>query len=497
VPTHTDSTILPNGTVPIGIVGGAFARLGSNNCQPSVPIVPGYTLPPSSENASVTEGSAAPVKPALHRLVDFNRLLPDGTVGTLHSLLSTISAATKLDIYSGIQDGNRWTLSSSKPQSHRGESFSKCVISAIEEAADENNGCLFAVNEQQASMLQQACRQELSADRVIAFGISCKSTKVGLLIVNNSTSTLTTEQLSVLVKQIRIELAGWFELWHLCQQGACGQHWHSRLRRIYTNRRYWLLAVVAVVCSMAAPFPYWPERQCLVEPESRRFLASPIDGRVIEAQVRPGDVVEPNQLLARIDDESLRWELANVEADYQKSCKKKDSALATRSSADLRMAQLESEQFAIQIESLKSKLQQLEIRSPIAGVVVDGDWVPTSGTAVERSQTLFEIAPLDSMRIRTLLSTEDLGQIRTGTPVTVQVDAAMGKKWTGVIERIDPRGRLEGSNVVFEAETIVQNADQILRPGMQGSVRLTSGWHSLGWMIFHRPYNWLMKKLAW
>jgi hypothetical protein len=36
-----------------------------------------------------------------------------------------------------------------------------------------------------------------------------------------------------------------------------------------------------------------------------------------------------------------------------------------------------------------------------------------------------------------------------------------------------------------------------LRPGMRGSARLSAGWHSLGWMIFNRPYVWFMKKLAW
>jgi hypothetical protein len=458
----------------------------------------GATGPAIEASSTRHQATVVADKSTRQRLVDFNRLLPDGTAGTLHNVLATISQAVGAEVYAGVSDNDTWIIASSKPQNHRGESLSSGIRSAVAEAAAESSGCLYALKDRQSSMLLQAARQELVAAQVLAFGVHGKSVKVGLLLANcNSTSTTTNDQFSAVIKQVRCELAEWFELWYLCLQGSKSHSWYARFRKLYGNRKTWLLVVAAAVGSLAIPVPYWPQRQCIVEPESRRFLTSPIDGRVVEAQVRPGDVVEPNQLLARIDDETIRWELANAEADYHKACKKRDTALATRSGGDLRMAQLESEQFAIHIESLQSKLQQLEIRSPIAGVVVDGDWVRTSGTAVERSQTLFEIAPLDSMRIRTLLSTEDLGRIPTGTPVTIHVDSAYGKKWTGSIERIDPRGRIENSEVVFEAETIVENQDHTLRPGLHGSARLTAGWHNLGWIIFHQPYTWLMKKLAW
>jgi len=43
----------------------------------------------------------------------------------------------------------------------------------------------------------------------------------------------------------------------------------------------------------------------------------------------------------------------------------------------------------------------------------------------------------------------------------------------------------------------VANRDTLLRPGMKGSVRLSAGSRTIGWLLFHRPYVWLMKKLAW
>lgn len=452
----------------------------------------------SANNASTAPSATADSVSAPYRLIDWNSFAPDGTVASLHQVLFHLGQVTGVQLWGGVSDNGSWIFASSQPQSHREEQLSAALRAAIIEASSVTSACLFAFEDQQSSMLLQSVRNERSAEIVLSFGVPCKAVELGLLfVVGQKTSSISQDRISKLIQQIRKEMAVWIELWYLCWLGAKSNSWYSRCRKLYKNRRTWMLAAAVCLGAMAVPVPYWPQRECIVEPASRRFLTSPVAGRVIEAQVRPGDVVESGQLLARIDDQQLRWELANVEADYQKACKKHDSALASRSGGDLRMAQLEREQFAIQIELLQSKLQQLEIRSPIAGVVVDGDWVPTSGSTVERADTLFEIAPLDSMRVRTLLSTEDLGRIATGTPLTIRVDSAQGKKWTGKVERIDPRGRLEGSEVVFEAETFVENDQNALRPGMRGSTRLTSDWHSIGWMIFYRPYTWLMKKFAW
>lgn len=489
-----------------GIPVSSLIGPSTNEPRPVFPKIGEEALSQSLPNSATDDtmqtfkrqAAPSPDREPTLRLIDWNVFQPDGSLAALHELLGNLSQLIGADLWMGLNDAGKWLFASSQPLVHRIEQISPSVKSAIEEASLEKTACLVAFDGKQTSMMLQSARSELSASFALSFGIDCKGTDFGLVLAGQQADpSQGQDRLSKLLLQVRRELATWLDVWYLSWLGSKSNSWHARIRRLYKNRRTWVIALGLLVASMAMPVPYWPSRECIVEPASRRFLTSPIAGRVIEAQVRPGDLVEPGQLLARIDDEQLRWELANVEADYQKASKKADSALASRSGGDLRMAQLEREQFSIQIDSIKSKLQQLEIRSPIAGVVVDGDWVPTSGTTVERAQTLFEIAPLDSMRVRTLLSTEDLGGVKVGTPVTIRVDAAEGDKWIGEVERIDPRGRLEGSDVVFEAETIVQNSQQSLRPGMRGSARLTSGWYSLGWMILHRPYIWVMKKLAW
>jgi biotin carboxyl carrier protein len=319
-----------------------------------------------------------------------------------------------------------------------------------------------------------------------------------VVFVNDRLALHTAGDYERLVHQVRRDLVDWIDVWNACHRTARFQAWIGYLNFLGARGSMrWLLLPLALLGMLAIPVPYWPQRDCTVEPAVRNFVASPIDGRVMQAHVRPGDVVQRGQLLAKLDDEQLQWALSSAHAELETANKKRDSALATRAAGDLRLAQLEQERLTIELDALERQLEQLELTSPVDGIIVQGDWYQSDGIPVNRGDTLFEIASLDTMRIETHLSSEDLSQIKVGDRATVRVDAAPGKSWPELLSRIDPRGQTLDSRVVFPADMDVANVDDLLRPGMKGSVRISAGSRSIGWLLFHRPYMWAMKKIFW
>ncbi|MBX3423809.1 MAG: HlyD family efflux transporter periplasmic adaptor subunit [Pirellulaceae bacterium] len=452
---------------------------------------------PRTQAAAQFHESSAEAHSVPQRLLDFNRFPPNGSQPALAAVLAHIEYITGAELIAGFLENNRLAIHSTRSDESAEGAFSNNLVAAVREAAATLQGFGFAIESEQSSIVLQCLRQELATQSVISFGVSSKSLKLGLVLSFDRTVHSQAAEFTQLLNSLRLELSAWIGLWHLCQTGQTAEQWLGRAKRIYAARKYWLsLLCIAVLC-LAIPVPFSPRRDCIVEPAFRRFLTSPVAGRVMSATVRPGDIVQTGMLLAQIDDEPLRWELSRAEADLQQAIKKRDTAMAARNGGEVRLADLEQQRISLQIEDLQSRLAQLEIRSPIDGVVVAGDWVPTSGATVQQTDTLFEIAPLEHMRIQILLSTEDLGQIDVHTPVLLRVDSAHGQSWTGKVRRIDPRGHVEANRVVFFAETEVENQDQALRPGMRGTVRLSAGWKSLGWLAFHRPYIWFMKKFAW
>lgn len=462
-------------------------------------------MPSAAKQADSPTASSKqrPQAPSVGVFFDSNINKPNGTVSSIEQMLEVTARGFGGAVFLGRNRGGSVEKFSSQKASFR-DAPSATIDSSLIEASQARDTVFFANETTATSGVLQQLRDEQEATLVLSMGFQIGSDCWGLVICvpdkhsANDGVLPTQEVIAFLVESLRKELPPWLEIWTLCRTGKKTQAWSERATFYRARKGQVGLGIAVLLCmSLAMPLPYWPQRECVVEPAARRFLASPISGRIMQAQVRPGDVVQTGQSLAKLDDEQLRWDLSAAEADYESASKRRDTALATRAGGEMRLAQLEQERIAIEIESLEKRLADLEIKSPIDGIVVQGDWFRSEGAPVERGDTLFEIAPLDRMQVETHLTTEDLGNVKVGSVATVRVDAAQGESWEGTLSRIDPRGQVVDSKVIFVADLEVTNRDNLLRPGMKGSVRITAGSKSLGWLLFHRPYVWLMKKLAW
>ncbi|MBU6239803.1 MAG: HlyD family efflux transporter periplasmic adaptor subunit [Planctomycetes bacterium] len=383
------------------------------------------------------------------------------------------------------------------------------IRNALREACSPAGICRFAVPNGQTSLLLQQVLEDQDASLVLGFQVGSNRSGANsgangpqcaslVLMVDRGSEATSASDYAQKVDAIRKIVTPWLEIWWLCH---CGMRWQkttgSMGRFLLSRKRSILLSMAAFLAILCIPVPYWPKRECVLEPAKKNFIASPIDGILKDIAVRPGDDVTTGTLLARLDDESLRWELSTAQADMESAGKRRDAALTSRNSGDLRLAQLEQERQRVTIASLEKKLQDLELRSPVDGVIVQGNIDEHNGMPVTRGNTLFEIAPLDRMRLEVHLSTADLANIEVGQKVTLRVDADRWSYWTATITRIAPRAKVVDSEVVFVATAEIENSNKILRPGMDGKVRISAGMKSIGWLVFSKPYEWLISKLYW
>ncbi len=434
--------------------------------------------------------------------VDWNLHHPDGADASLQGLVREFGVRLAAEVTLGktLPGGGVAQLISSKLGGAQ-EQPTLALVAGIVEASLAKQSLLVATAENHNSGVLNFLRQNTDLRVVVGFAVWLRVNPLeapyGLLICQSNGHEVDASSLARL-PLLQREFMDWMQVWHACRHASDQHKWTVITARLKKHRRAWTAGLMAVAMALVfVPFPYWPQRECVVEPSAKRFVASPIEGRFLQSQVRPGDVVTAGQTIGQLDDEPLRWELGAAEAELQAAQKHRDSALANKEGGKLRLAQFEQQQIALKIQSLQSQLQQLELRSPIDGIVLQGDWFRSQGAPVARGDTLFEIAPLEHMTVEVHLKTEDLGEISVGDLATLRVDSAVGNSWTGSISRLDPRAAVIDDQVCFVADVEVDNSENRLRPGMQGTVRISTGYKSLGWLIFHRPYRWLMKNLAW
>jgi len=267
--------------------------------------------------------------------------------------------------------------------------------------------------------------------------------------------------------------------------------WKSR------RGRWTALAACLVVAAMAAPLPYKIACDCRVEPVARRFVAAPFDGRLDRALVKPGDVVRKGQVLAQMDGHEIRCELAGVEADRSRAAKQRDAAMAAHEYADAQIAGLQVQRCDLQLRVLNDRTQRLEVRSPVDGIVTTGDLQRVEGAALAVGQTLFEIAPLEEMVVEVDVSDDDVSHVVDGQVVHVRLDAYPTQTWLAPIDKLHPRSRIRDQQNVFVAEAMLNNADGRLRPGMKGRAKIVTPRRPLGWILLHKPWQWLTKTTTW
>lgn len=259
-----------------------------------------------------------------------------------------------------------------------------------------------------------------------------------------------------------------------------------------------VLALIGLLVGlMFLPLPYKVTCDCELQPVVRRYVAAPFDATLEKSYVEPGDLVREDQVLARIDGREIRWELAGLAADRNRAAKERDGHLATREFGAAEVAKYEMERLDIKTKLLKDRGDHLELRSPIDGVVISGDLKKAEGVPLTVGQTLFEIAPLDSMVVEIAIPEEDVRHIRKKQTVEVVLDAFPGQRFKSTLVRIHPRSEVKETDHVFIGEFDLDNPDELLRPGMQGTAKIATPRRTLGWILFHKPWEKLLYWMGW
>ncbi len=378
------------------------------------------------------------------RLVDWNRIQPDGTQEAMDCLLQHLAESLQATVFVGhlSRAGHAKNIHCNDPAWSSLKRKPLWLRNMLVEAAHSN--CLIGSTQAFGTLTAvfvQANR-ELGSGAVMGMGLTLDpgQPNFGCAVAVHRTLTLEeADELARIGRLLTDELRPWFRAWH---HNYIARRWVHRIGRItghlQASPKRVLMALVGFSALMAVPLPYWPKRACVIEPTVRRYVSSPMDGRMMQSSIKPGDTVTKDQILARLDEDELRWSLESAQAEYEATAKKRDIGLASKSSGNMRVAQLELQQIAVRIDAIKANLDRLTVRSPIDGIVLQGDWFRSQGAPVSRGDTLFEVAPLDRMTVEVHLSTEDLAEIHVNDQATLRVDADQSRTWAGKLERIDP-----------------------------------------------------------
>ena len=268
-------------------------------------------------------------------------------------------------------------------------------------------------------------------------------------------------------------------------------------RRSRSAARWFVRGIVAAVVAgllLLIPVPYSVHCPCSAEPKVRRFIVAPHAGLIEKTFAEPGDTVQQGTLLAQMDGRDIRWELAGLSAEYEQAQKQHDSGLLAGDVASAQQAGLEMKRLDARRNILTRQIQQLEVTSPIAGIVLEGHLDRVENAPVSMGEALYEVAPLSPIAVEVAISDDEFANVKAGCMVNIRFDG-LDTALEGTVRHVHSRSEVRDGNNVFVAEVILENSNQQLRPGMSGYARVTGATHSLGWNLFHKPWEHFRRSL--
>ena len=234
----------------------------------------------------------------------------------------------------------------------------------------------------------------------------------------------------------------------------------------------------------------------LMEPVRTVEVKSKASGEILRLHVDTGDELEPGALLAEIDPRDVRNEFNQTEADLNVARARVEISTAQlersrllleagviteaeheSANLDFANAQANLVKATTSMELAELRLSDVTIRAPMAGTIIqknveEGQVIQSASQNVSGGTTLFMMANLAEMQVRTLVDETDVGQISADLTATVTVEAFPGRSFAGIVDKIEPQAEVQQNVTMFAVIVMIDNRGGLLKPGMNAEVEI-------------------------
>ena len=184
--------------------------------------------------------------------------------------------------------------------------------------------------------------------------------------------------------------------------------------------------------------------------------------------VEVGDAVREGQLVVSLDPTQYTQQLVQlqtIESDYNRLLPVYEAGGISTQQIEQARAQLD-----VQREVVANLKKNIEVRSPISGVVTARNY--ESGDLFAQ-QPILHIMQIDPLKVIVNISEQFFPQVKVGMPVDLYVDIFPGEIFAGRVSLIYPA--LDAATRTFKVEVTVPNGKGRLRPGMYARTSFDMG----------------------
>ena len=264
------------------------------------------------------------------------------------------------------------------------------------------------------------------------------------------------------------------------------------------------MAVVGVFLLL----PVWRESisgRFVLEASKRAVIRAQIPGAVTNVYVSEGQMVAQGARIAQLRNLALASKSGRAEADYRTASAEFNAAESHYADAGAALAR--RDQLTQQTRLLASETANLELKSPIRGIVTTPRLEDRLGSFVTVGTEVAEVADIGIMRARIYISEYDMHKYRPDSQGRLHVDGIVGKWEAGNVQvsaasseiaaGLMDLSKFKGmrSPTFYEMNLLVSNSDGRLKPGMVGTGRVYGQRRSLAGLAYQEMAAFVARKV--
>jgi RND family efflux transporter MFP subunit len=209
-----------------------------------------------------------------------------------------------------------------------------------------------------------------------------------------------------------------------------------------------------------------------IQPERKADLRAEVSAVVLQVLKENGDAVRRGDVLVRLDETSIRDNLASAEDGARNAALALDQAernlkrlktlresgmtsLQALDDAEVRRNAAQSELSAANARAAlaRQQLQRTVVRAPFDGVV--GDRKVSAGDTASIGKELLKVIDPSSMRFAGRVSADKISEVKVGQAVGFQINGYGDQEFRGKVTRVDP----SANDITRQVEVLVSFSD--------------------------------------
>jgi multidrug resistance efflux pump len=210
---------------------------------------------------------------------------------------------------------------------------------------------------------------------------------------------------------------------------------------------------------------------------------------------REGDLVREGEVVATLYDGEYQAAAAQARSDLDIARNELAQHQAEGDMAALAKAAARLEEMRARDSVAESNLAQTQVRAPAAGVLITPHMEERIGQMVPSGAEIGVLADSRSAEVEVAVREVDSSLLREGESVAVKLNSYPSRVFHGKIGRVAPTVHEEGEDRFTLADAVLDNQSGVIRPGMLGKAKISTGTRRMGYAVFRKPARWLWAKL--